>query len=81
MERVNDIDQKFRDIQPSPQYLRDQMVSLSTHGFHRLRERGWAYHMPVLIIGQSAASNEKILKLSGRSALSSPLEYAAVSYC
>ena len=49
---MNDVDRSLRDIQASPEHLREQIVRLSKHGYHRSRARGWVSKMRFLIINQ-----------------------------
>lgn len=49
---MNDVDQRLRDIQASPEHLREQIVRLSKYSYRRSRARGWATKMRFLIISQ-----------------------------
>ena len=49
---MNDVDRSLRDIQASPEHLREQIVRLSKHGYRRSRARGWVNKMRFLIINQ-----------------------------
>ena len=49
---MNDVDRNLRDIQASPEHLREQMVGLSNNGYRRSRARGWITRMRFLILNQ-----------------------------
>lgn len=54
MDAMNDVGRSLHDIQASPEHLREQIVSLSKHGYRRSRARGWVTKMRCLIINQSS---------------------------
>ena len=52
---MNDVDRNLRDIQASPEHLREHMVGLSNNGYRRSRARGWITRMRFLILNQPSS--------------------------
>ena len=90
---MNDVHQSLRDIQASPEQLREEMVRLSKYGYRRSRD--WVTGMPLIIIDQPSgvtttssseyhlltSSHGTTLRMARRSALKDASAYVAISYC